>query len=79
MKNTYTIKARVVDTERKANSYYGNPRYLVTLETADGDIIYACTKVDSMLAYGITNKEYKEYKEWRIGSHYSKTCLEAVK
>ena len=79
MKNTYTIIAKVIDTRRVGSSYYGNPRYLVTLRNDSGDLFKAYTKPNSMLAYAINNSDYtEEFSPWTIGTHYNKTCLEAV-
>ena len=58
--------------ERLDNSYYGNPRYLISI---DG---WQCkTGVDSSHAYGITNYEGKKVTA-TIGTHYNAATLNTI-
>lgn len=63
-----TITGKVLDTKHVGTSKMGNPSYDVTvrLETIDGTPVQGeqdvtiRTQSDSSLAYGITNREYRE-------------------
>jgi hypothetical protein len=47
---------RIIGTDRMKSSFYGNPRFMVSLSNGTQ---YA-TAVDAGCAYGITNREYRE-------------------
>lgn len=53
------VVGKVIETKYRNSTSAGNPSYYVTLETADGDILYGYTSPNSSLAYGIQNPEYK--------------------
>ncbi len=68
-----TITGRVVKTERATTSYYGNPAFYVTIETADGERSTFRTSTDASIAYAIENSEYRAQphtfkltRAWRI-------------
>lgn len=51
-----TVTGRVTATKHASTSMYGNPAYCVTLDNGE---TYR-TMDNAMLAYGITNPEYRE-------------------
>ena len=55
-----TIRGKVTDTKRLRSSVNGNPRYEVTITDEDGTQHLTSTEPDSMLAYAITNSEYRD-------------------
>ena len=73
MKHTQTITGELLLIERLPSSYYGNPRWLLTI---GGQVCR--TAVDANLAYGISNHDGKQV-EATIGLHYGKMTVETVK
>lgn len=61
----FTILGRVISTEYRNTSSYGNPSYYVRIETADGRIITGYTAPNASLGYSITNSDYKK-KYWNF-------------
>lgn len=59
-----TLTAKVISTKRAGTSYYGNPSYVVTLETRAGDTLTLRTSSNVMFAYACENPEYRE--EWHV-------------
>ena len=59
MANT-RIVGKITATKRMSSSTNGNPRFMITIMTTAGEAVARPTAVDSMLAYGIENPEYKE-------------------
>lgn len=58
----FQVPGRVIHTEWRNNSTYGNPSYYVTIETPDGNTIMGYTEPNAMMAFAIRNSEYaKEY------------------
>lgn len=58
----FQVAGRVIHTEWRNNSNYGNPSYWVTIETPDGNTIMGYTEPNAMMAFAIRNPEYaKEY------------------
>lgn len=55
-----SITGRVVATERRASSYYGNPAFLVTIETPAGDRVKLKTMSNASICYAINNPEYRD-------------------
>lgn len=47
--------ATLIDYQSINNSYYGNPNYTITLETADGERIYTRSSSDSSFCYALGN------------------------
>ena len=72
MKNEQTITGTLRVIESLPCSYYGNPRYLVTIN----DFTYR-TPVDSSLGYSIRNYDRKTVKAI-VGIHYGKPTVRAV-
>jgi hypothetical protein len=64
-----TVTGTLKIIERLKNSYYGNPRYLVTI----GDV-KAYTKPDSSIAYWLPNFEGKTVKA-RVKHYYGKLTI----
>jgi hypothetical protein len=54
----FQIPGRVIHTEWRNNSNYGNPSYWVTIETPDGNTIMGYTEPNAMMAFAIRNPEY---------------------
>ena len=73
MRNTYTITGTLRIIDRLKNSYYGNPRYLVSI----GDVV-CCTAPDANLAYGITNHRDKPVIA-TVGTHYNRLTIDTLK
>lgn len=55
-----TIRAKVTNVARATSSKYGNPQFRVNMISENGEELEYLTEPDSMLAYGIGNKEYRE-------------------
>jgi hypothetical protein len=73
MKNITKHEGKLEILEKLNNSFYGNPRFLISI---DG---FTCkTAVDSMLAYSITNYENREVIA-TIGTHYGTATLDTLK
>ena len=72
MRDRTTIVGKLEILERMNNSYFGNPRYLVSIGGTE-----CRTAVDANLAYGITNYRDKPVKAV-IGFHYNKLTIESV-
>ena len=72
MQNTYTIKGKLEILDRLKNSYYGNPRYLVSI----GGVV-CCTAPNANLAYGITNHRDKEVIA-TVGTHYNRLTIDTI-
>ena len=53
------ITGKVIETRHAGTSNMGNPAYWVTIETDSGDVVTLRTMSNTMLAYGITNPEYR--------------------
>ena len=69
MKNLTQHKGVLKIIKRLPNSYYGNPRFLLSV---DG---FECvTQVDAMLGYGVQNYDGREVNA-TIGTHYGKATL----
>ena len=72
MHDVETIEGTLIRRERMPSSYYGNPRYALTIGEP-GDSITASTTPDSMLAYGpAANIREGDRVRARIGWHYGK-------
>jgi hypothetical protein len=54
------VRGRVTATKPMNRSVNGNPRYAVTITDKNGYDWNTSTAVDSMLAFGITNAEYRD-------------------
>lgn len=52
-----SVTGRVVSTRTLPSSYYGNPRYAVTL---DSSAVEYATAPNASLAYAINNPEYRD-------------------
>ena len=83
MKNTHTITGTLENVMRLPNSYNGNPRYLVCIDSRNdfgGNTFYANlkTKVDSGFAYELPNLFGKEVVAV-VGEHYGSTHIESAK
>lgn len=72
MQNTYTIKGNLEIVDRLKNSYYGNPRYLVSIGG-----IKCYTAPDANLAYGITNHRDKPVIA-TVGTHYNRLTIQSI-
>ena len=59
--------------KRLPSSYFGNPRFLVSV-----DGVTCKTAVDSMLGYSVQNYDDKEVVA-TIGTHYGTATLDSVK
>ena len=59
MGNT-TIVGKVTATQRMASSRNGNPRFMITIMTTEGEAVAHSTSPDASIAYGIENREYRE-------------------
>ena len=73
MKNAQTITGTLEIIKRLPSSYFGNPRYLLSVGGVE-----CCTSVNAMLAYSITNHEGKQV-EALIGLYRGKSTIETVK
>lgn len=60
MKNIVT--GRVVGYEILNCSFYGNPRYSLTIETSDGDLLRGKTKTDGGIGYCCLNNTEQQHK-----------------
>ena len=69
MKNVTRHTGTLRILERLPNSYYGNPRYLLTI-----DGITCRTKPDSSYGYQVTNHDGKTVTA-TIGTYYGKATL----
>lgn len=75
MQDIEQITGKITGLTRLESSINGNPRYLVTLRTPEGDLINARTKPDSMAAYGIQTGQHV----WaEIGWHYGKVAIQNI-
>ena len=54
-----TITAKVKQIIKKGYSFYGNPHYMLTLETPAGTEIDCKTVVNGSIGYGLTNYQNK--------------------
>lgn len=73
MKNITQHTGTLKIIKRLDSSYYGNPRYLLSI---DG---FTCrTAIDSMLGYSVTNYDGKEVTA-TIGTHYNNATLDTLK
>lgn len=73
MKNITAHKGTLTIIKRLPSSYFGNPRFLISV---DG---FKCkTQVDSMLGYSVQNYDGKEV-EATIGTHYGTATLDTLK
>lgn len=73
MKNITQHKGTLHIIKRLNSSYFGNPRYLLSI---DG---FTCrTAVDSMFGYSVTNWDGKEVIA-TIGTHYNNATLDTLK
>lgn len=61
----FTILGRVISTEYRNTSTYGNPSYWVRFETPDGQILTGYTAPNASLGYSITNPDYKK-RYWNL-------------
>jgi len=59
MANT-KIVGKITATKRMPSSKESNPRFMITIMTTEGEAIARPTSPNSMLAYGIENREYRE-------------------
>lgn len=72
MKNITSHTGILKIISRLDSSYYGNPRFLISI---DG---FKCkTSVDSMYGYSIQNYEGKQVKA-TIGTHYNSATLNSL-
>jgi len=72
MRNITQHKGKLEIIERLPNSFFGNPRYLISI---DG---FTCkTPVDSSYGYSVTNYENKEVLA-TIGTHYKTATLNTL-
>ena len=72
----YTVRARVVSTQYRNSSMYGNPSYWVTLETEDGRIITGYTSPNASIAYSINNRNLKDnYYNWTYSKGKRGVCF----
>lgn len=46
---------KVISISRLNNSYYGNPRYLLTLSNAAGETLTGTTALNALIGYRICN------------------------
>lgn len=67
-----TVKAnlKIIKLERLHNSYYGNPKYRITAEDSNGDIITGVTASNAAIGYIISNHEGATVK---LQHHTTKT------
>ena len=73
MKNITKHQGTLKVLKRLKNSYFGNPRYLISI---DG---FTClTPVDSTFGYSVTNFDNKEVIA-TIGTHYNTATLDTLK
>jgi hypothetical protein len=73
MKNVTRHQGILKVIERLPSSFYGNPRYLISI---DG---FTCkTPVDSSYGYSVTNHDGKEVIAY-IGTHYNTATLDTLK
>ena len=54
------IRGKVTNLKRLPSSVYGNPRWEVTLTDDDGIEHLTATSPNAMLAYAISNAEYRD-------------------
>lgn len=73
MHNRQTVTGRFHVLERLNNSYYGNPRFLVSI-----DDIVCRTMVDSGEAYGINNHRGAIVTA-DVGIHYGHRVIENIR
>lgn len=73
MKNITQHKGILKIIKRLESSYFGNPRYLLSV-----DGVTCRTAVDSSLGYSVTNHDGKEVIA-TIGTHYNNATLDTLK
>jgi hypothetical protein len=73
MKNISTHIGTLEVIKRLPSSYFGNPRYLLSING-----ITCKTSVDSSYGYSVTNFDGKQV-EASIGSHYGSATLNSLK
>ena len=52
---TNTVTAKVKQVIKKGYSFYGNPHYMLILETTTGTEMQCKTAVNGSIGYGLTN------------------------
>lgn len=57
---TSKVRATIIRRERLNNTIYGNPRYRVVFETAEGEMVNTLTSSDSGFVYGFNNGGTKD-------------------
>jgi len=73
MKNIQTISGTLTVLQRLPSSYFGNPRYLIAVNS-----VCCKTAVDSSYGYSVTNFDGKQV-EASIGTHYGSLTLNTLK
>lgn len=73
------VKGKVLRVERMGTSRFGNPYFMVAIETATGEVQKWRTQIDSSINYAIDNPEYKErahaFKLTRAGRIFGATLI----
>lgn len=67
---TYTMKAILLKTTRRNNSYYGNPAWTLLLDY-DNEIIEGKTASNAQCGYSVSN--YKIGDSITVKGHYTQT------
>lgn len=67
---TNTVKGRIISTRYKSTSYYGNPKYYVSFEDANGNYYTGETANNAACAYSVTNYDLRE--SCIIDFHYTR-------
>lgn len=55
-----TVTGKIKRVERLGTSYYGNPYYMVAIETPAGEIELLRTSITAGINYAIGNAEYRD-------------------
>lgn len=79
MKNIRTVTGKLILLNRLPSSYYGNPRYELTVFNREAnEAVLITTPVDSTLGYSAPNFEGKEVT-CEAGIHYGRLTLASIK